>query len=377
MAQWGSTDDAANSVIWAPAGFKKVANSVTQGNLYGNTTANAFHNGMIVGQFAVDKDEIAVTAGNLALVYTTTVGSGYAANAVVTLTFANGTTNVTAVNAFANVTAGVGGHVTLLIAQPGDAYDVAPSLAVAAPANVNITANTTGVPVTTTNISANSTGVDDANDVLLISTANSTYLVGMRVHYGVPAGNTAIGGLTDNTYYYVSFSNTTAIALAATSGGANIALTDPNNDETHTIKPDASFLVMTTANSKFQANDRIYYGVPSANTPIDGLTGNTWYYVSFANTTGIKLSATQGGANLTFRAPLIATGAGETHHVRGETAEGYVVVSGGANKGIPHTGWVLRREGTGGRAGRVSYEVLVAMKPTSDGTDTDDTILPE
>jgi hypothetical protein len=38
-----------------------------------------------------------------------------------------------------------------------------------------------------------------------------------------------------------------------------------------------------------------------------------------------------------------------------------------------HTGWVIRKEGTGGRAGRVSYEVLVAGGPTSDGSD--DTIL--
>ena len=31
-----------------------------------------------------------------------------------------------------------------------------------------------------------------------------------------------------------------------------------------------------------------------------------------------------------------------------------------ANPEIPHSGWVLRKEGTGGRAGRVTYEVLVA-----------------
>lgn len=29
--------------------------------------------------------------------------------------------------------------------------------------------------------------------------------------------------------------------------------------------------------------------------------------------------------------------------------------------GIPHSGWVLRTVGTGGRAGRVQYEVLSAM----------------
>ena len=38
-----------------------------------------------------------------------------------------------------------------------------------------------------------------------------------------------------------------------------------------------------------------------------------------------------------------------------------MTVGGGKNNGIAHAGWVLRTEGTGGRAGRVQYEVLVAM----------------
>ena len=42
-----------------------------------------------------------------------------------------------------------------------------------------------------------------------------------------------------------------------------------------------------------------------------------------------------------------------------------------ANKAIPHAGWVLRTEGTGLRAGRVTYETLVAMgSMTGDGDDT-------
>ena len=36
-------------------------------------------------------------------------------------------------------------------------------------------------------------------------------------------------------------------------------------------------------------------------------------------------------------------------------------LGGGANKGVAHAGWVLRTEGSGGRAGRVQYETLVAM----------------
>lgn len=47
-----------------------------------------------------------------------------------------------------------------------------------------------------------------------------------------------------------------------------------------------------------------------------------------------------------------------------------------ANPSIPHSGWVLRKEGTGGRAGRVTYEVLVATG--SIATDaSDDTNMPD
>lgn len=40
-----------------------------------------------------------------------------------------------------------------------------------------------------------------------------------------------------------------------------------------------------------------------------------------------------------------------------------------------HAGWVLRTEGSGGRAGRVSYETLVAM--TSLSGDAEDVVLPD
>jgi hypothetical protein len=40
---------------------------------------------------------------------------------------------------------------------------------------------------------------------------------------------------------------------------------------------------------------------------------------------------------------------------------GYDPAEVAADPAIPHAGWVLRTEGSGGRAGRVQYEVLVAM----------------
>lgn len=57
MANWGNTDDAANSVLWATTYVKLPANTDNQANLYGNTTADAFITGATVGQFGVDQGE--------------------------------------------------------------------------------------------------------------------------------------------------------------------------------------------------------------------------------------------------------------------------------------------------------------------------------
>lgn len=48
-----------------------------------------------------------------------------------------------------------------------------------------------------------------------------------------------------------------------------------------------------------------------------------------------------------------------------------------ANKSIPHSGWVLRKEGTGLRAGRVTYEVLVATGSIATDNNADDTQFPD
>ena len=296
MAQWGRSDAASNSVLWAPSQLNKTPNTANRDALFGNTTANAFVTGQKVGQFGVDRNEINVTNGSIVSTYVTTGGSGYGANAVVTLTFANGTTNAVAVNSTVNSTSLAGKVTTLNINAAGSGYAVDPVLSIAAPAAINITANSTG------------------------------------------------------------FSNTT------------------------------DTLVVSTANSRWQAGDRLFYSVPTGNTPISPLTGNTFYYVSFANTSTIKLSATLGGANIDLTDARV-TNPGETHTIRGDTATGGVQV-GGTLRGVAHAGWVLRTEGTGGRAGRVQYETLVAMgslgaqtaafgTPAAVSDASDDSILPD
>lgn len=89
----------------------------------------------------------------------------------------------------------------------------------------------------TFNVTANTAGVSNTAETINISNANTYMLPGDRVFYTVPNGNTAIGGLTGNSFYYISFSNASSIALTNTLGGSNINITESKTTagEIHTI----------------------------------------------------------------------------------------------------------------------------------------------
>jgi hypothetical protein len=108
----------------------------------------------------------------------------------------------------------------------------------------------------TINITANTAGVSNTADVILVSSANSLFNVGDSLYYGVPTGNTAIPTLSGNTFYFVSFTNSSSLALATTFGGANIdiAETRTGSGETHTLTKNAgvnigNVVVATVSNS--------------------------------------------------------------------------------------------------------------------------------
>lgn len=120
------------------------------------------------------------------------------------------------------------------------------------------------------------------------------------------------------------------------------------------------------ANAAFLANgDLVTYVVPTNNTAIGGLANSTNYYVVGANSTAIQLSLTAGGAAINLTSAATTS---QLHSVTGETAQVAAVLSTG--KAVAHAGWVVRTVGTGGRAGRVQYETLVAMgSMTGDASD--------
>jgi hypothetical protein len=127
--------------------------------------------------------------------------------------------------------------------------------------------------------------------------------------------------------------------------------------------------IISITSNVFQNGDRVTYQVSAGNTALLPLVNNDSYYVVGATGSGIQLAIAPNGAPVDFTAKgLTETG----HTLVGQTAEAVSVVSGLKNKGV-HSGWVIRKEGSGGRAGRVTFETLVAMGSLS-GDGTDDTI---
>jgi len=289
MAQWGNTDDAANSVLWATARVNLPANTTNQTALFGNTTIDAFLNNGVavnraVGQFGLDSTEVRVTGNSAVAQYViVTGGSGYGANAAVTVANTTGGSNTQAANSAQTL-----GRITAVTANVViSGYTSVPTVTIAAPASLNIVSNTAGF--------------SNTNDTFIVATANSKFAVGDRIYYGVPTGNTAIAPLTGNTYYYVQAANTTTIKLATVPNGAAIDLTDARN----------------------------------------------------------------------LASP-------ETHTITGDTATAVAILTDRSiTKGAAHTGWVLRTVGEGGRAGRVQSEVLVAMGGTFSNDASDDAIVPD
>lgn len=118
---------------------------------------------------------------------------------------------------------------------------------------------------------------------------------------------------------------------------------------------------------------------------------NNYVFTAIANATVATVrSATAGGSLVGAQSNAVyyvqdkplsityATGAAiDANNVYGVSTSEMAANSGvGEHDFVTHAGWNLRTEGTGGRAGRVFYETLVAASSIS-GDAADDTKLPE
>lgn len=61
MSQWKKDDSAANSVLWGVTQYNKAPNTANRNAFFGNTTADAYVDGITVGQYGVNNGELAAT----------------------------------------------------------------------------------------------------------------------------------------------------------------------------------------------------------------------------------------------------------------------------------------------------------------------------
>lgn len=142
----------------------------------------------------------------------------------------------------------------------------------------------------------------------------------------------------------------------------------------------ANDTIMYTGHSQANGDALVFNWNGSAN--IGGLLNGTTYYVAPDGANKFKLSTSAANAANNITIDLTTTGgAGQYFTIVAGTRATAVASRGPGNPGdgsehVVHTGWNLKRAGTGGRAGRVTYETLVALaNPIGDGSD--DITLPD
>jgi hypothetical protein len=149
----------------------------------------------------------------------------------------------------------------------------------------------------------------DADDLSVLDLVNdqiiaaNTFADGDQVTYTAGAGGQDIGGLTNNSQYFIVSSTATEFSLSATSGGAAIDLTASVNV---TFDGDDATVVdivndkIVTANTFTDGDELIY--TAGTGVQIDGLTDGATYFALNASASEFQLAATSGGTAIAFSA---------------------------------------------------------------------------
>jgi hypothetical protein len=142
------------------------------------------------------------------------------------------------------------------------------------------------------------------------------------------------------------------------------------------ILADNEIVVSSALYAVIATGDPVTYA-DGGGTAIVGLTTATTYYMIKSGTANkLSLATTKGRATLGTKIALTAVGVGTSHTLIGQTPTatatlgmGTPSTTVGASE-VSHIGWVKKTIGTGGRAGRVFYETLVAASSiTGDAED--------
>jgi hypothetical protein len=257
-----------------------------------------------------------------------------------------------------------GGSVTsIAVTNTGSSYEDVPTVSIDVPFR---TIPTSGVAIATEQFTYATHGLAAADPVKYYR-----------------AGGTAITGLSDATEYFVSALGltantfrlaTTAVAAAGRTALAGVAISGTGGQFTCTattlavgdhIRIDGT--ITGTGSITGHTTGKIY--------EVSAVTGTSPSVTGFTVTQedGTAVVSTAGnGTGLTYNPFTIVmiSGTGNNDQyfdLTGEVTATAVAALGGGNEAgesrsnITHAGWIRRTTGTGGRAGRVHYETLVAM----------------
>jgi len=216
------------------------------------------------------------------------------------------------------------------------------------------------------------------------ATANNgigTPSTGLRSITGVSgtAGNHTLVGVTATATAAISGGKVSGYTMTLAGSDYESAPTVTVAQEEHLFNAAsgvvANGMITTTAAHGLVVGDRVQYDINSQ-TVITELTDAAYYYVvTLGSTTTLQIGATRGGAII-----ALTDGTSNNQKLKGETATATASLGvGKTGSGADgrqrdmmgaHLGWVKRTVGTGGRAGRVHYETLVAASSiTGDGED--------
>ena len=313
--------------------------------------------------------------------------------------------------------AGVDNVTDIAVSEDGARYVQAPTITVAGPtartlatANVSLANDTftltnhnmrTGTKLTYdsqggTNLAQNSGNIADSTALFVIRVDADTIKLASNLT-NAEAG-TAIdftGGSSNVGNNSQTLTGDTATATATVSGGVvtGITVTDVGSDyqSTPTVTVEVPKMTIPTGNVNASSNvitftahglsdgDQITYNQVGGGTLMTNVTNGQTVFVRDKTANTFKIAATEGGTAIN-----IGTGhSAQTFTiVTGATQATAVASTGLGNDGdtntteLSHVGWVKKTVGSGGRAGRVHYETLVAASSIS-GDAADDIALPD
>ena len=313
--------------------------------------------------------------------------------------------------------AGVDNVTDIAVSEDGARYVQAPTITVAGPtartlatANVSLANDTftltnhnmrTGTKLTYdsqggTNLAQNSGNIADSTALFVIRVDADTIKLASNLT-NAEAG-TAIdftGGSSNVGNNSQTLTGDTATATATVSGGVvtGITVTDVGSDyqSTPSVTVEVPKMTIPTGNVNASSNvitftahglsdgDQITYNQVGGGTLMTNVTNGQTVFVRDKTDDTFKIAATEGGTAIN-----IGTGhSAQTFTiVTGATQATAVASLGLGNDGdtntteISHVGWVKKTVGSGGRAGRVHYETLVAASSIS-GDAADDIALPD